>query len=394
MSRSRELVAALAAGVCLLPSAVMNVVPHLAHALESPVGFGVTVFQVVAVAVLGLATFGIKRLDSIWIKAAAWVLVAGLLWNSFLNALDIANLAREVATSHNRGTLNQATGLNSRIKDLKSRRSEVPHFVFTSAAQVTAAESASREAAVARDLECKRVGDKCRQRMDEAKAASEELGRLSAQRGLTEQAEKLDGDRAQAEKDLAALGNVPQVADRTSEQVARMLSPLFKTGEDDVSEWRPVLFAAFVEFLALIGPAIAYAAIAVGNTATQPVAEMPKTDGAGVEIAGVAPSAVSPAKEKKPRKNKKLVDAGLATVREFFKSRTVGRLGNSIRCNEVYDTYKEWCVGQNEEPVSFTRFGTFVKGELGIRFEERGRRGYYCDIAMKGVALRVVSRGA
>jgi hypothetical protein len=32
--------------------------------------------------------------------------------------------------------------------------------------------------------------------------------------------------------------------------------------------------------------------------------------------------------------------------------------------------------------VSLTAFGTTMKGELGIVYEERSKRGFYCDLAL------------
>jgi hypothetical protein len=54
-----------------VPSAVINVAPHLAHATESPQSFGIAVFQVVIVIVMGFAPFGIKHPESVGMKAAA-----------------------------------------------------------------------------------------------------------------------------------------------------------------------------------------------------------------------------------------------------------------------------------------------------------------------------------
>ena len=399
--KARDWIAAGVAGLGIVPSAVINVAPHLARAFESPQAFGVAVFQVVIVIVMGFAPFGIKRLESVGMKAASWVLIIVLLSVSFTNALDLANKARETATGTARGSISRATALNSRIADLRNSRAQLPQFKATTAASAKAAQDAVSEAVRARDLECGKVGPNCRKRTDEAALAQEKLSGILEQRGLTETAEKLDGDLRAAQLELAGLGNIPKFADPTSEQIARMISPLVRSTDDDVSEWRPVLFAFCVELLALLGPSILFAAIAGG--AAKPhhpaIMEKPETSRrrevlstAAPKMTAIAVNPATPAKAEKTKKIKPAAVAGVESVRDWFNNRVTSRPGNEIRVTEgAYDPYREWCGEQKIEPVKLRTFGAMMKGELGVVYVERRKRGYYSGIALKAVPLKIVA---
>jgi hypothetical protein len=49
----------------------------------------------------------------------------------------------------------------------------------------------------------------------------------------------------------------------------------------------------------------------------------------------------------------------------------------------------EWCKDRGLDAVSLTTFGTIMKNELGVRYVEKSRRGYYADIALVA-GLKVV----
>ena len=67
-------------------------------------------------------------------------------------------------------------------------------------------------------------------------------------------------------------------------------------------------------------------------------------------------------------------------MREWHKSRTAAR-GDSKR-GDAYKAYCEWCMAQGKDPVSLTAFGTIMKGELGVIYEEKNKRGWYVGIAL------------
>jgi hypothetical protein len=381
---------------------------------DLPSEAGSVSFQAMAVIVMAGMPFAIKKTRDFSGKAGLFVLAVVLLFLNFLNALDLAGKARESATGVARGTLAKAAGIKSRIEDLEKSRAQVPQFTFTSAAMVQAAQSAVSAADMARDAECKKVGDKCRQRQDEASTAAAKLGEVAAQRELTERATRLDEDIAQAKGELLALGPLPAHADATASRLTRIIGLVMtvdQNTDDAVAEWRPIVFAFGIELLAFLGPLGMIAAFSNRNiTQSRNVLEMQqprvserrrckhktremilKLDTPALESTALLPSPATAATSVKAKKNSKPVPAGVGDVREFFESRTTARKGHDLRTGEVYDAYKAWCAGASQEPVSLTRFGTTAKGELGIAYAERSRRGYYCNLAFKAVPLKIVS---
>ncbi len=83
----------------------------------------------------------------------------------------------------------------------------------------------------------------------------------------------------------------------------------------------------------------------------------------------------------------------MESLPEWFKARTFAKAGNEVRAGVVYEDYISWCAAHDEEPVSFTKFGTIMKKELGVGSLERSKRSYYVGIALTG-ALEVVDGSA
>jgi hypothetical protein len=198
LSAKQTAVAAGLAGLCIAPSAVANVLPHILAlsnqgAIDSAEAT-TAVFQGVSVIAMAAMPFGIQNLRAVTLKAACWLLAIVLFGLNLLNALDAASHARANATGVNRGTIAKAAALNSRIPELRNSRSQVPQFTFTSAASAMAAQKATDEAVRAKDAECGKVGPNCRKRTDESTAAAERLSQVLGQRALTERAEKLDAE--------------------------------------------------------------------------------------------------------------------------------------------------------------------------------------------------------
>jgi hypothetical protein len=406
--RSGEIIAGVAAGLCVLPSAVVNVAPHIAQGAHDSGAAATAVFQGVSVLTMASMPFAVKNLSAATQKAGCYLLAAVLLTLNFFNALDVASSVRESATGVSRGTINAAAGLNSRLAEKHKSRSQVPPHTFTSAASASAAQSAADEAKKVMERECEWTGRKCDQKTADAVAAQTKLAAVLEQRALTERAEKLDGEIADLERDLTKLGPVPAHADSTAAKVTRVLNLFIKVSDDDVSEWRPIAFAFGIELLAFLGPVAMFAAFAgarakdVDHVVQARAVRVPGQGtprpqipvAAVAQIAGVAPAPASPAKpaRSKVKAKKAPIPAGdVGNIREWYEVRTIGRPGHEIRCNEAFDAYSAWCKERGSAPVSLTRFGTFMKGDLGVKYRERSKRGYYLDVALKGVVLKVVA---
>ena len=56
-----------------------------------------------------------------------------------------------------------------------------------------------------------------------------------------------------------------------------------------------------------------------------------------------------------------------------------------MKPGEAYSAYKSWCAELGKEPVTLTAFGTLIKGELCVLYEEKSKRGYYVGIALVGM---------
>jgi hypothetical protein len=399
--RVRNLIATGLAALCAAPSAIVNVLPHAAAMVTTrdlAGEAGALSFQAVAVIAMAGMPFALRKTRDFAMKTGLFALASILLFLNFLNALDVASHVRDEATGANRGTLAQAAGLKSRIAELANSRAQVPFFEFTSPAMVEAQREAVAAANTARDAECKKVGDKCRQRQDAASAEVAKLASLVAQRTLTDRAGSLDGQIAEAKGELLRLGPLPKHADGTAANLTRIVGlvmPVASGTDEAISEWRPILFAFGIELLAFLGPAGMITAFGMSaNSAGRKVGQ-----GANGErqrktalLADTKPIAATSTKQKKANKAKKDGLAGVGAVQEWFNSRTAARPGAEIRCNEAYASYIEWCKSQDFEGVSLTKFGSTMKGELQVAYAERSRRGFYVGIALKETPrLKVVA---
>lgn len=71
-------------------------------------------------------------------------------------------------------------------------------------------------------------------------------------------------------------------------------------------------------------------------------------------------------------------------MREWRDTRTVSRMGSRIKPAAAYAGYSGWCAEEGKQPVSLTAFGNTMKGELGVKYEEKpgSKRGFYVGIAL------------
>ena len=393
----------IALAACIAPSAVMNVLPRASAVLENghldAQAAGIIILQAVSVATMAAVPFGFIKARNWLIKVACLAFGAALLSVNLFNAIEVAGHIRELAAAPATGVIAKATGLKSRIADLRKSRAEVPFHTFTGAAAVTAAESAVKSAQTARDAECRYYVSKgCREKEDALSDAQKELGRATGQRELTDRADKLDGQIAAAEKEFADLGPIPTHGDATAAKVAA----IFGLSEIWVHENWATWLAVVVELLASLGPVTWIEALGQSDQRVQvgPAAnggaaaarETLPTSPLKTVRTGILPTPSTPAKAKKARKCGAKDQTALGGVREFFEARTASHRGNEIRCNEVRAAYEEWCHDRGIDAVTLTRFGTIAKGELGITYVERSKRGYYVGIALTETPrLRVVT---
>ena len=112
---------------------------------------------------------------------------------------------------------------------------------------------------------------------------------------------------------------------------------------------------------------------------------------AAAESAAHTRSGATPASKKKLSKIKHAAVRDFGDVREWKESRTVRRSGSKVKPGDAYTNYKEWCIEMGKDPASLTAFGTIMKGDLGVAYEEKSKRGFYLGIALVSAPKLVAS---
>jgi hypothetical protein len=382
----------------------MNIWPRAVEAVASgkvdASTAAIVVLQSVAVATMAAVPFAFEKSRNWLLKLFCLAFGAALFSVNLFNAIEVTGHVRETITAGSSGALAKAAALDSRLAGLRKSRNEVPQHAFTSPAGLSAAQSAVTSAQAARDAECKYVGTVCRERETQLAAAQRELARIAGERELTERADRIDADIRAAEKERADLGLLPAHADPTAAKIAA----IFGNGltETSVHENWPTWLAIVVELLALLGPVTWVEALRTPHHAESAPAQQSKAVAivepaslpqipltAVPELTAVSPSPATPALIEKPKKIKHKDIAGVGSVRDWFNSRTTARAGHLVRVNECYSAYVEWCKAAGLEAASLTKFGTVMKGELGVEYIEKSKRGYYVGIGLKGAALQL-----
>ena len=411
-SNMRASTAYALAGLCIAPSVLINVLPHLARMGDDVGSLGMAAFQAASVVAMVVLPFAVKQLTSGAHKLACYGLGALLLVLNFANALDLATAVRESATNPAKGALQKAATVNTRIADLRNRRLEIPQHDYASESMLYAAQDAVKGASAAVVRECTvatAATVKCRARSRDLADANGALRKIAADRELTERADNIDRDLRTAERELAALGPLPDHIDGTAARIAHVASLLFGNVSDgDVIEWRPIVLAGGIELLAMWGPLGMFAAFGGGVSPMDPGAARMAQE-SPLRIQGdhqerkpanrpvespVRPRAArktkAPAKTVKPRGSSK--GAGeIGAVESWLPVRTVPRPGHEVRCGEAFEAYKAWCAEVGRKAVSLKVFGTTLKQRLGVGYVSRSNRGYYVDLALKGGALKVIA---
>ncbi len=160
--------------------------------------------------------------------------------------------------------------------------------------------------------------------------------------------------------------------------------------------------SVFAELIGLLGPRIIVTALA--HKDAPPAPQRPWRWPAALSwrrgrkgaaapataLEGSPPPAATPASSRKPRKGKRSGGRELGDVEEWKAARTVARPEAKVKPGDAYAAYKGWCAETDRDPVTLTAFGTTMKGELGVNYEEKSKRGFYLGLALVG-APKLVS---
>ena len=304
-----------------------------------------------------------------------------------------------------RELINKHAGLDSRIAKATNSRSKLPHFRPTvDAAVVAAAEKAVAAAEKAADKECDRTGPYCRARQDAVTQAIEKQAQLLKDKATADAIDKAAKELKDLEDQKAALNPVPQTADAAAYRVSKILGKIFDLGPNPVDATADILIyaiAGFAEMITMLGPFIFLTAMS-GEKDPAPTrrwwhrrpASPPPIPAAAPETAGVVRTPATPAKSKKRSVSKGAGVREFGSVREWKESRTAARPGTKVKPSDAYAAYVGWSKERGLEPVTLTAFGKEMKGELGIVYEERNKRGFYVGIALAGSPRLAVSNPA
>lgn len=423
-----ETVVAAVVVACAMPSAAANIFPRAAAiwvgSAATPGNAAMVVLLIMTALIMAACPFAIKMASNSLEKAAFLAIGLGLATFNYAMAHDTMGKLRDGTAAPVRKLQADSAALKSRIARAETAATKLPQLPPTSAAEVLAADDAVKLAQQIKDQECVKLGDNCRLlRIPELNVAIAARSKVLAARSITEQREAIERERAQAQADLDKLGDVPEHADKSASRLAKGLGHWIDLGSDPdetLIDWLINATAAVVELVGLAGPRMILLAI-YGDVerkprrwvllrvlwrwtlllplwhrtktenskpvapAIEPVAAPP----AAPEKAAVAKGAATAAKPKKPSRNKSASVGDAETVRQWFKTRTIPRADSKLKPKETYDTsYRPWCEEENRTPVSFTLFGTTMKGDhedggLKVGFERNSsKRDFYLGIAL------------
>ncbi len=259
----RNTVVAIVAALCVAPSAICNVLPHVqaitdASGHVNSAATGAAAGQAMSVLTMAGMPFAVEKFKAVGLKFGCYLLAIVLLCNNFTKALDVADAVLNASTSEARTKIAKASALRSDITQYKLDKAAIPAHDIVTADSVSVARTPVSAAQAARDLACRwRANTNCQEKETALEAANAALAKIARERGLTERADVLDGKIAAAQKELTDLGPLPKYADPTSAKILRIVAVVYPVGagaDDDVSEWLSIIWAFGIEFLAFMGP--------------------------------------------------------------------------------------------------------------------------------------------
>lgn len=408
---------------CAAPSAAANVWPRvsrmIAEGAASGTEAGITAALVMSALLMAATPFAMKKAPNVGFWAVCLIFGVGLATFNYTMAVDLAGKWRDQSTAPAALTAAKAKALKSRIAGATAAMDRLAKLPHTTAAQVTAADDAVALATEARDQECGKVGRNCRARVAELKAVTETRAILLANRAVSEKRELYEAAIAKAQKELDALGVIPNQIDPAAARIGKAFDklPFIDLGPRPdlvVIEWWPTWVAIIIEVIALLGPRIVLTATMprdfeapankmdrerFQNSGFVEVVRAPSSEKPPTALPTAAPietpaTATTP---KNPKKIKRAAVGDCSSVREWHRSRTTARPGSKLKPKDTYDTaYLPWCQENGIEPVSLTKFGLTMKaapesGGCGVQYSERNKRGFYTGIALTAIPRLVTA---
>jgi hypothetical protein len=364
---------------------------------------GVTLLVVVAALLMAATPFAMEKAKS-WGEWAAYLVFGiGLCCVNYALAVGAVGKVRDLGAGPAREKIIKAAALDASIERETKSRNQLPQVrPSVDRKMLDAADEAVRLADEARKQECGKVGDNCRARVAELKAATEARAPLLAAKATADAIDKADGEIQRLEKERRALGDIPDTVDAQAARLAKVAGKFVDLGVNPIEAVADAvisILAVFAELIGLAGPRIIMTAIGRGEAPDRPERSMWSlwplrrlNKLAAPVSAAPAPAAVeetpaTPAPVRKARKPKASALREFGDVREWHRSRTVARNGTRTKPGDAYKAYTGWCVEHGKVPVSLTAFGSTMKakaadGGCGVIYEERSKRGFYVDLVV------------
>jgi len=400
----RGFAAAGVVALCALPSAALNVwpkVPQLWAGTAAGSDVAVVVMVTVSVLLMAAVPFAVSKARNIGWKSLFWAAGIALATLNYTLAVASVGKMRDFDAGPLRELVHKHAGLDSRIERARNSRTKLPQVrPMVDGAMLEASNQGVTVAQAAVEQECRKVGDNCRKRQDALALAVKDRAPLLQLKATADQIDVAEKALKDLEDEKAVLPPAPQNVDAAAYRLSKQLGKIVDLGDNPVEATADILIytvSGFAEFIALLGPMIFLTAMGRSDNPAAPAGsrwwqwrrkeamiEVP-TATAAPQTAAVVASPATPAKAKSSRKIK------AAGVREWKESRTVARLGSKVKPGEAYAAYESWCAEIGKEPVSLTAFGTIMKGELGVIYEEKSKRGFYVGIALVGTPKLVAS---
>ncbi len=242
------------------------------------------------------------------------------------------------------------------------------------------------------EQECGKVGENCRKRQDALAQAVKDRAPLMQLKATADQIDAAEKALKALDDEKAALPPAPDNIDAAAYRLSKLLGKVVELGSNPVEATADILIysvGGFAEMIALLGPVILLTAMSSGERSPGrwwQWRRRPETRDRDHRCrTGNCGTCANSRNSRKGEKAQHVKGAGVrevGSVREWKESRTTARPGSKVKPGDAYGAYKAWCIETGKEPVSLTAFGTIMKGELGVQYEEKNKRGFYLDIAL------------
>ena len=394
--------------LCALPSAALNVWAKLPQVLAgTAAGSDVAFVIMVTVSVLLMAAvpFAARKASNIGWKSLFWGVGLALATLNFTLAVASAGKMRDLDAGPLRDLVHQHAALDSRIERARNSRTKLPQIrPMVDGAMLDAANQGVTLAQATVDQECGKVGEHCRKRQDALGQAVKDRAPLLQLKATADQIDAVEKTLKDLEDEKATLKPAPDNVDAAAYRLSKLLGKAVELGPNPVETTADILIysvGGFAEMIALLGPVIFLTAMGGSDNAPAPNRRWwqwrrkpkvePEIASAAPETAAPARTPATPAKARTPRKIKAAGVRELGSVREWKECRTTARADSRMKPGDAYSAYKSWCAENDKEPVSLTAFGTLMKGDLGVSYEEKNKRGFYVGIAPVSVPKLVAT---